>query len=228
MLNDQCKKKNGIETCDYTWNPISGCLHGCPYCYMNRMEKRFPGIMEPKFRPEYLEKFKRVRKVKPGDKIFVGSSGDMWGQWVINDLIWQVLHATTPRQDVTFQFLTKNPKRYKEWHLWPYPNCWFGTTVDGTSKTENNLFTLVRSVPEQVVCFVSFEPLLSHVLVPEEQWKKLDWIIIGADSTRGAKKPPAWWAESLIFDARRHGVPVWVKDNYGYPERIKEFPEVKK
>lgn len=184
--------------------------------------------MEPKFRPEYLEKFKRVRKVKPGDKIFVGSSGDMWGQWVFSDWISQVLETTTTRPDVTFQFLTKNPNKYLEWNLWKHPNCWFGTTVDGTSKTENNLFTLVRSVPEQVVCFVSFEPLLAPVDFSPAQWEGLDWIIIGADSTRGVKKPPMEWAKSLIDRARRHGVPVWVKDNYGYPETIKEFPKVKK
>lgn len=30
-----------IEFCDATWNPISGCLHGCPYCYASRIVKRF-------------------------------------------------------------------------------------------------------------------------------------------------------------------------------------------
>jgi len=25
--------KSKIEWCDMTWNPITGCLHGCEYCY---------------------------------------------------------------------------------------------------------------------------------------------------------------------------------------------------
>lgn len=33
--------KSKIEWCDYTWNPVTGCLHGCPYCYAERIAKRF-------------------------------------------------------------------------------------------------------------------------------------------------------------------------------------------
>jgi protein gp37 len=35
--------KNGIEWCDYTWNPVTGCLHGCEYCYARRQVNRFKG-----------------------------------------------------------------------------------------------------------------------------------------------------------------------------------------
>lgn len=30
-----------IEWCDCTWNPVTGCLHGCPYCYARRIATRF-------------------------------------------------------------------------------------------------------------------------------------------------------------------------------------------
>jgi protein gp37 len=33
--------KSKIEWCDRTWNPITGCLHGCQYCYAERIAKRF-------------------------------------------------------------------------------------------------------------------------------------------------------------------------------------------
>lgn len=36
-------KRSRIEWCDYTWNPITGCRHGCPYCYARRMVARFAG-----------------------------------------------------------------------------------------------------------------------------------------------------------------------------------------
>jgi protein gp37 len=26
---------------DMTWNPVTGCLHGCPYCYAEKIAKRF-------------------------------------------------------------------------------------------------------------------------------------------------------------------------------------------
>lgn len=33
--------KNGIEWCDYTWSPVTGCLHGCEYCYARKIANRF-------------------------------------------------------------------------------------------------------------------------------------------------------------------------------------------
>ncbi len=33
--------KTKIDWCDSTWNPVTGCLHGCEYCYARRIAKRF-------------------------------------------------------------------------------------------------------------------------------------------------------------------------------------------
>ena len=30
-----------IDWCDASWNPVTGCLHGCEYCYARRMIDRF-------------------------------------------------------------------------------------------------------------------------------------------------------------------------------------------
>lgn len=35
--------KTAIEWCDMTWNPVTGCLHRCPYCYASRQAERFSG-----------------------------------------------------------------------------------------------------------------------------------------------------------------------------------------
>jgi len=35
--------KTKIEWCDCTWNPVTGCLHGCEYCYARRIAERFGG-----------------------------------------------------------------------------------------------------------------------------------------------------------------------------------------
>lgn len=35
--------RSKIEWCDHTWNPITGCLNNCPYCYAKRMVVRFTG-----------------------------------------------------------------------------------------------------------------------------------------------------------------------------------------
>lgn len=33
--------KTKIEWCDSTWNPVTGCLHGCEYCYASKIANRF-------------------------------------------------------------------------------------------------------------------------------------------------------------------------------------------
>ena len=35
--------KTKIDWCDSTWNPVTGCLHGCEYCYARRIANRFKG-----------------------------------------------------------------------------------------------------------------------------------------------------------------------------------------
>ena len=33
--------KTKIDWCDSTWNPVTGCLHSCEYCYARRIAERF-------------------------------------------------------------------------------------------------------------------------------------------------------------------------------------------
>ena len=35
--------KTKIEWAESTWNPVTGCLNGCPYCYARRIADRFAG-----------------------------------------------------------------------------------------------------------------------------------------------------------------------------------------
>ena len=37
-------KATKIDWCDSTWNPVTGCLHGCEYCYARRIAERFGGF----------------------------------------------------------------------------------------------------------------------------------------------------------------------------------------
>ena len=221
MLNKQGPGK--IDWTDYSFNPQSGCLHNCPYCYCQRLVERFDFDFKPKFHPKRLNDLNRL-KGKPNQKIFVGSSGDTFGSWVPSENIQKILDTVKGYPEHTFQFLTKNPGRYMEFHL--PDNGWYGTTVDGTARTVMNgqILPLIfgqQRIKNNHIKFISFEPLL-HPTV--EDLKDINWIIIGADSNRGARKPPDEWADRLIELARFHDCAVWVKDNYGYHTRIKEFP----
>ncbi len=93
----------------HRWNPIGGCLHNCFYCYMKPMSKRCGVDMTTPtgLRKEYLND-----NLGTGRKIFVCSSGDMWGEWVKSDDIQKVLEHCRKYPDNEYMFLTKNPRRY--------------------------------------------------------------------------------------------------------------------
>lgn len=37
--------KTKVDWCDATWNPVTGCLHGCEYCYARKIAERFEGAV---------------------------------------------------------------------------------------------------------------------------------------------------------------------------------------
>lgn len=54
--------KTKIEWCDSTWNPVTGCLHNCPYCYARKIAERF----KPYDLPHLTEKgvFEGINELK--------------------------------------------------------------------------------------------------------------------------------------------------------------------
>lgn len=44
--------KTKIDWCDSTWNPVTGCLHGCEYCYARKIADRFGTLNKGDILPE--------------------------------------------------------------------------------------------------------------------------------------------------------------------------------
>ena len=44
--------KTKIDWCDSTWNPVTGCRHGCEYCYARKIAKRFGGCWRLDLQPD--------------------------------------------------------------------------------------------------------------------------------------------------------------------------------
>ena len=117
-----------------TWNPITGCLHLCRYCWARRLAegrlkntKKYSEGFKPRFHPEELSK-----KFRPGEFVFVSDMGDMWGSWVFERWIWEVLNHIAKFPKTTFLFLTKNPARYFEFldELSHMDNVILGATIE--------------------------------------------------------------------------------------------------
>lgn len=120
-----------------TWNPITGCLYNCAYCWARGYAKRLAswGIKPYKthnFKPAFAEW--RLRQRLPRDGIFVSDMGDMWGEWVPKEWIVKVLKVVKLKPESSFFFLTKNPIRYLEFGEEFTENMMLGATIE-TNRT---------------------------------------------------------------------------------------------
>lgn len=114
-----------------TWNPVTGCEHGCTYCYARKIVQRFSTqTASPNGGTHDLKKhsktiypfgfdptFHRYRLQEPAQKkkpqnIFVCSMADLFGEWVPDEWIDEVFQSCFNADRHRYMFLTKNPKRY--------------------------------------------------------------------------------------------------------------------
>ena len=220
------KTNENIEWARWTWNPVVGCRHDCMYCYARDIAIRFYGNFEPSFKPERLDSPK-VTPLPSGASediglktVFVCSMADLFGEWVPQEWIDAVLGSVRESPRWNFLFLTKNPKRMVGID-WP-DNAWVGTTVDVQSRVKpaQDAFRQI----EASVRFVSCEPLQERVIF--DSMEMFDWIIIGGRSrcSRMPEFQPNWrWVESLLNQARDHGLKVYFKPNLTV--RPREYPK---
>ena len=171
--------KTKIEWCDYTWNPVTGCKHGCSYCYARKIAHRFTGHFEPTI---HHDRLRQPIKCKKPSTIFVVSMGDLFGDWVETDWIIAVYIIMEQCPQHTFMTLTKNPKRYQEFK--PLPNLIRGVTMDTANAVRWNDF--VNHVEGRK--FVSCEPLLSDMSGID--FSSMELVIVGAEKTLPPK--PQW------------------------------------
>ena len=137
-------KKTKIEWCDSTWNPVTGCYHGCEYCYARRIACRFGDfstidgnaikIINPHTNTPCYEVKHKAKNPYPGKftptfhmyrldepaswtqprNIFVCSMADLFGEWVPDEWISEVFAACERAPQHRYLFLTKNPSRYDD------------------------------------------------------------------------------------------------------------------
>jgi protein gp37 len=218
---------DNIEWAKWSWNPMTGCKHGCAYCYARDIAMRFDGTFEPKFRKERLLAPSNT-KIPPNlinspgiNTVFVCSMADLFGDWVDQKHIQQILDVCEKTPQWTYILLTKNPKRYAQFK---FPaNCWAGATVDTQARVDSTYEGLLEC--DAPIRFVSCEPLKGPIGFPENM--PINWLIIGGQS-KSVGEPafqPEWqWVEDLMIQAWRLEIPVYWKPNLTV--RPKEYPNV--
>ena len=220
------KTNESIQWAQWTWNPVTGCLHGCKYCYAREIAENsqfkgvFPAGFTPLFRHDRLDAPKNTKiNIDPNQpeskRVFVCSMADLFGKWVPKEWINEVIRATKHAPELEFLFLTKNPASYLKIDM--PDNFWLGATVDNQVKVEKTI-EIMRSVKSGGIKWISFEPLLGPITA---DFTGINWIVIGAQSgTRqpdGTKidgfAPKLEWVMDLVIQARKAGCSVYMKQN---------------
>jgi len=245
-----------IEWTDHTFNPWIGCekvSDGCLHCYAEQMSKRYGwaewgpnGKRKKTSEANWRKPLSWNRKAeKEGRryKVFCGSLCDVFEDneqtiWWLVELF--ELIEQTPNLD--WLLLTKRPENIYD--MWPriptrwdprfeeynephktLSNVWLGTTVENEELLGKRLDTLFTSPADKY--FVSVEPMLSRIWLGD--WLTIiDWVICGGESGPGCRPFNVEWARRLLKECRAEGVPFFMKQLGGYPDKrdkLSDFPE---
>lgn len=182
---------------------------------------------------------------------FVNSMSDLFHQDVPDEFISAVFATMVRCPQHTFQILTKRPKRMRAWFdtydeadritrrgrvqnqldfrsttprtvidAWPLPNVWLGTSIE--SDTYAFRANFLRRTPA-AVRFLSLEPLLGPL--PSLSFDGIDWVIVGAESGRGARPMDDDWVRDIRDRATVAGARVFFKQRADNGRKI-SLPEL--
>lgn len=208
----------------WSWNPVTGCNHGCDYCYaraiatIRDMAAYYPAGFTPLFHHERLDAPantpvpSRAEADPAHGRVFVCSMADLFGAWVPQEWIDQVVASTVANPQWEYLYLTKFPQRYDRLDL--PASGWIGASVDEQHRAEPTLAAM-RKVSGVKVKWLSLEPLLEPIKF--STLEGIDMIVIGAQSENigqnNSFSPPFEWVADLVATARRDGCKVWLKTN---------------
>lgn len=253
-------KTTKIDWCDATWNPVTGCRHGCPYCYARRIAERFGGVYmasddalidldSPHTRQDngqvnpypygFVPTFHRYRLDEPQEwkkprTIFVCSMADLFGAWVPDEWIIEVLNACRKAPQHRYLFLTKNPMRYDALEDADIitdkdMNFWLGSTVTDITKD-------LLHFNEALHTFQSCEPMMKPwppAREPNRESMKRnrlpEWVIFGAETgnRKGKVIPEKAWVDNAVQMCRNMGASVFMKESLKEimgDDFVQEFP----
>lgn len=233
--------KTKIDWCDSTWNPVTGCFHGCEYCYARGIANRF----------------------STADKCHTFVNGHPIGK--IHELDEQAIVIETSMKtpypfgfEPTFHryrlneyqnkkgrniFVCSMADLFGDW----VPDEWIEKVFKACENAPQHNYLFLTKNPKRyekmldrymppnmwfgwsqtgpmgdkcnftthhsVKTFISIEPLLE----PFEEFyiRGVDWVIIGAETGRRKNKvvPKRKWIEDIVNECRKKDIPVFMKSS---------------
>jgi len=218
-----------IEWTTETWNVVISCSRvslGCENCYAETMARRLAGMEHARDRYGHVidrgrwsgrahlveEELERPLRWKKPRLVFVSSMGDLFHETVPDDWLRRIFRVMRAADRHVFQIITK-----REGRLWtflqlftpPISNVWAGVSAETDFNLRKRLPPLLDS--RAAVRFLSLEPLLEEIEIPEFWLDRLDWVIVGGESGHLARPCRLEWIESVVHQCHAVGTPVFVK-----------------
>jgi protein gp37 len=232
------KTTDAVDWASYTWNPVTGCEHGCGFCYAReiansqRMRDYYPNGFEPTFHPYRL--LAPENMPKPADnagrdgRVFVCSMADLFGKWVPDDWIQQVFESCLAAPEWEYLFLTKWPARYAKMPL--LPKAWYGSSVIQQSDVAR-VEKAMKSFDTDCVKWISLEPMLEPITFSDLSW--CDLVVIGSQTSTNQPEghvpefaPEFDWVVDVVNECREFGVPYYLKANLGMDRPGMKLPKM--
>lgn len=186
----------------------------------------YPYVFDPTFHRYKLDEPQHWKKPR---KIFVCSMADLFGDWVPDEWIHEVMDACYATPQHSYLFLTKNPERYtevieyletgvKDSPTGKPPAMWFGATATTNDQLEDAW--------QSSATWVSIEPILEPIYQESFADERNDgfgyrefgrwlWVVIGAETGNRKDKviPKKEWVMDIVEECRYWGTPVFMKES---------------
>ncbi len=234
--------KTKIDWCDSTWSPVTGCLHGCEYCYARGIANRFRGYPDD-------------GKLHELDSMMYASHRNEEGEWNgEHKCAYPYGFAPTFHRYRLSDYIGRKGRNifvcsmadlFGKW----VPDSWIEEVFKACEKApqHNYLFLtknpkryndlrnkgilnhsvnmwygysitknkfIIPYVQERNV-FVSIEPILEEIHIPHDDISCIDWVIIGAETGRRKDRviPRREWIEDIVNECRKENIPIFMKSS---------------
>ena len=235
--------KTKIDWCTMSWNPVTGCLHKCDYCYAHKITKRFC--------TKQWDADGGLHVLDEAKKFDNSIGGDFDKPHYIIDNYPYNFDPTFHKYRLNEPARIKKPQTifvcsmadlFGEW----VPDEWIEKVFEACKKNPHHRYLFLTKNPERYKCFlhgketlknfwfgstvtleshnyyyhekyntfISIEPIQSSIEISINT-VETNWIIIGRETGNRKDKiiPKKEWIENIVNYCKEKNVPVFMKNS---------------
>ena len=209
------------------WNKAltltTGCSkisEACKFCWAETNHNRFMRRANKKYDHDFSEVRVHPENIGIIDKSRKPKTFSVWNDACHNavtdtvlDLLFEAINRNPQH---TYLICTKRPERMAKYFnraenykfIAHTHKIFLGTTVESPDVLWR-IGELLKCKPFEL--FLSVEPMLSNIKIPQEQLKQIDYVIAGCESGHHSRETKTAWVEDLMGQCLDANTLLWVK-----------------